>query len=246
MGKIIQRHLKVTLPKRRSIFLWGPRRVGKTYWLKHFFLKPRHHTFIDLLKTDVYFEYVSRPALLRERWSGKLTVIDEIQKVPALLDEVHWLIENRTASFLLTGSSVRKLRKTHSNLLAGRTWRFEMAPLTFYETKGFVLEKVLKSGLLPPHFLSSHPQRDLRAYVANYFKEEIAMESSIRNIPGFTEFLKVAGLTNSEIVSYTNIARESGVSAKIVRHYFDILEDTLFKLSSSSLESFKKTQNHFN
>ena len=225
MGQIIRRHLDISLPKGQSAFLWGPRRVGKSYWLKHCFLRPEHN-FIDLLKSDTYFEYAARPQLLRERWRGQLTVIDEIQKVPPLLDEIHWLIENKAASFLLTGSSARKLRKTHSNLLAGRAWRFEMAPLSLYETQGFHLEKALQTGLLPPHFLSSSPQRDLRAYVSDYLKEEIAAESSVRNIPAFTEFLRVAALTNAELLNYTNIARETGISAKVVRNYFEILEDT--------------------
>ena len=225
MRQIIRRNLNINLPRGQSAFLWGPRRTGKTYWLKHSFLKPSMN-FIDLLKTDVCMEYISRPALLRHRWKGQVTVIDEIQKAPALLDEIHWLIESKSASFLLTGSSARKLRREHSNLLAGRAWRFEMAPLSFYETKGFELEKVLNTGLLPPHFLSSNPLRELRSYVADYLKEEIMAESSIRNIPAFSAFLRTAALTNAELLSYTNIARETGVSAKIVRRYFEILEDT--------------------
>ena len=238
MRQIIKRHLNLSLPPGQSAFLWGPRRVGKTYWIKKSFLRPKHH-FIDLLKTDTYFEYISRPALLRERWKGQLTVIDEIQKVPALLDEIHWLIENKSASFLLTGSSARKLRRSHSNLLAGRAWRFEMGPLSFYETKNFVLAEVLKTGLLPPHFLSSSPLRDLRAYVSDYLKEEIASESSVRNIPAFTEFLRVAALTNSELLNYTNIARETGISAKVVRNYFEILDDTFLGYRLSPWKSSK-------
>ena len=238
MGQIIRRNLKLTLPKGQSAFLWGPRRVGKTYWLKHHFLKPEHH-FIDLLKTDVYFEYASRPALLRERWKGQFTVIDEIQKVPALLDEIHWLIENKSAGFLLTGSSARKLRRAHANLLSGRAWRFEMAPLSFYETKNFILEKALNTGLLPPHFLASSPLKNLRAYVSDYLKEEVALESSIRNIPAFTDFLKTVALTNSELLSYTNVAREIGLSAKVVRNYFEILDDTFLGYRLPSWRSSK-------
>ena len=231
MRKIIQnilaRRLKISLPRGRSAFLWGPRRVGKTYWLKNYFLKKHKHWFIDLLKTDTYFEYISRPALLRERWQkGRLTVIDEIQKAPALLDEIHWLIENKAAGFLLTGSSARKLRQTHSNLLAGRAWRFEMAPLSFYETTGFSLERVLNTGLLPSHFLSDHPLKDLRAYTADYLKEEISAAGAVSNIPAFTDFLRVSALTNAELLNYTNIARETGISAKIVRRYFEILDDS--------------------
>ena len=238
MRQIIRRNLKLSLPKGQSAFLWGPRRVGKTYWLKHHFLKPEHH-FIDLLKTDVYFDYASRPALLRERWKGQFTVIDEIQKIPALLDEIHWLIENKSAGFLLTGSSARKLRRAHANLLSGRAWRFEMAPLSFYETKNFILEKALNTGLLPPHFLSSSAQKDLRAYISDYLKEEIALESSVRNIPAFTDFLRVSALTSSELLNYTNMARETGLSAKVVRNYFEILDDTFLGYRLSPWRSSK-------
>jgi len=238
MGQIIKRNLQIKLPKGQSAFLWGPRLVGKTYWLKHYFLKPEHH-FIDLLKTDVYFDYASRPALLRERFKNQLTVIDEIQKIPALLDEIHWLIENKSASFLLTGSSARKLRKVHANLLSGRAWRFEMAPLSFYETQNFNLEKVLNTGLLPPHFLSRFIQKDLRAYVSDYLKEEIALEASVRNIPAFTDFLRVSALTSSELLNYTNVAREIGLSAKVVRSYFEILEDTFLGYRLSPWRSSK-------
>ena len=136
MGRIIKRYLEVSLPKGRSAFLWGTSPCGQNLLAQKSLFKAGHH-FIDLLKTDVYFEYASRPALLRERWKGQLTVIDEIQKVPALLDEIHWLIENKSASFSFNRLQRRKLKRSHSNLLAGRAWRFEMSPLSFYETKGF-------------------------------------------------------------------------------------------------------------
>ena len=219
--------------------MWGPRRTGKTYWLKKYFLQREHH-FIDLLKTDVYFEYASRPSLLRERWKSQLTVIDEIQKAPALLDEIHWLIENKSASFLLTGSSSGKLKRSHANLLAGRAWRFEMAPLSFYEVEGFSLQKALSYGLLPPHFLSSDPLKDLRAYVADYLKEEIADTARIKNIPAFAEFLRVAALTNAELLNYSNVGREVGISAKVVRNYFEILYDTFLAYRLPPWRSSKK------
>ena len=183
---------------------------------------------LDLLKTDVFAEYAARPALLRERYQNHegLLVIDEVQKIPALLDEVHWLIENRKISFLLTGSSARKLRRGHANLLAGRAWRRQMVPLSYREVDSLDLEQVMASGLLPLHYLSSNPQEDLRAYVADYLKEEIAAEALTQNIPAFSEFLRVAAITSSELIHYTNIARETGVSHKVVRTYFQILEDT--------------------
>ena len=226
MKKIKKRTLELNLPANRSAFLWGPRKTGKTYWIN------RHFTdsvVIDLLKTDIFAEYASRPSLLRERYQeyGRLVVIDEIQMVPDLLNEIHWLIENTGTSFLMTGSSARKLRRRHTNLLGGRAWRYSMTPLTYAETEGFDLEQIMLSGLLPPHFLSSDPVQDLRSYVADYLKEEIAAEAVIRNIPAFAEFLRVAALTSGELLNYTNVARETGVSAKVVRNYFQILEDTL-------------------
>lgn len=226
MDGITERLIRIDLLAGQSAFLWGPRKVGKSYWLrKHFAGQPI--LLIDLLKTDVFAEYVTRPALLRERWTAQLTIIDEVQKVPALLDEVHWLIENRGASFLLTGSSARKLRRGRANLLGGRAWRFEMGPLSIREVKGFDLNRVLRCGLLPPHALSSNYQMDLRAYVSDYLKEEIASEAMTRNIPAFADFLRVAALSNAELINYTNVARECGISAKVVRGYFEILEDTL-------------------
>ena len=209
MAKIVQRLLDLKLPARQSAFLWGPRRVGKSYWIRQNY---PNAPIIDLLKSDVYAEYASRPSLLRERFGAHergLVVIDEIQKIPALLDEVHWLIENTRLGFLLTGSSGRKLRRGHANLLAGRAWRRQMVPLTYLEVDRLDLERIMISGLLPPHFLSSAPIEDLRAYVGDYLKEEIAAEALTQNIPAFAEFLRVAAITSSEILNYTNVGREA-------------------------------------
>lgn len=226
MKRIKDRILDLNLPANRSAFLWGPRKTGKTYWINRHFADS---VIIDLLKTDVFADYASRPSLLRERYQEYRgpVVIDEIQMVPDLLNEIHWLIENTDVSFLMTGSSARKLRRRHANLLGGRAWRYTMAPLTYAETEGFNLELIMVSGLLPSHFLSSDPVQDLRAYVADYLKEEIAAEAVIQNIPAFAEFLRVAALTSGELLNYTNVGRETGVSAKVVRNYFQILEDTL-------------------
>jgi len=226
MKTIKNRVLKIELPPNRSAFLWGPRKTGKTYWVNRHF---PDSILIDLLKSDLFADYASRPSLLRERYQGHtgLIVIDEIQMVPDLLNEIHWLIENADVSFLMTGSSARKLRRGHANLLAGRAWRYTMAPLTWAETEGFDLEQVVISGLLPPHFLSPDPIRDLRSYVADYLKEEIAAEAVTQNIPAFAEFLRVAAISSGELLNYTNVGRETGVSAKVVRNYFQILEDTL-------------------
>ena len=226
MKHIKKRSLRIDLPANRSAFLWGPRKTGKTYWINRYF---GESVLIDLLRTDVFADYASRPSLLRERYQGHedLIVIDEIQMAPDLLNEIHWLIEHSGISFLMTGSSARKLRRGHANLLGGRAWRYTMAPLTYMEIDGFDLEQVVISGLLPPHFLSPNPLQDLRSYVADYLKEEIAAEATIQSIPAFAEFLRVAALTSGELLNYTNVGRETGVSAKVVRNYFQILEDTL-------------------
>ncbi|MDL1872797.1 ATP-binding protein [Deltaproteobacteria bacterium PRO3] len=225
MKSICKRLFELNLPANKSAFLWGPRKVGKSYWIRTHLPEAK---LIDLLQTEVFAEYASRPSLLRERFQNHrgILVIDEVQKIPALLDEVHWLIENKKISFLLTGSSARKLKRGHANLLGGRAWRRQMRPLSIMETEGFDLESAMVSGLLPPHFLSPHPKEELRAYVADYLKEEVAAEALTQNIPAFSEFLRVAAITSSELLNYANVARESGVSPKVVRTYFDILEDT--------------------
>jgi len=153
--------------------------------------------------------------------------------IPDLLNEIHWLIENSDVSFLMTGSSARKLRRGHANLLGGRAWRYTMAPLTYGETKGFDLEQVITSGLLPPHFLSPDPVQDLRSYVADYLKEEIAAEAVAQIVFEAKASQKIHRGHTRELLNYTNVGRETGVSAKVVRNYFQILEDTLlgFRIS---------------
>ncbi|MBW1786060.1 MAG: ATP-binding protein [Deltaproteobacteria bacterium] len=226
MKKIKDRLLQIELPSKKSAFLWGPRKTGKTYWINRHFPGA---ILIDMLKTDVFADFASRPALLRERYQNYqgLIIIDEIQMVPSLLNEIHWMIENTDVSFFMTGSSTRKLRRSHANLLAGRAWRYTMTPLAWCETAGFELTEVFVSGLLPPHYLSSDPMQDLRSYVADYLKEEIAAEAVTMNIPAFSEFLRVAALSSGELLNYTNVGRETGISTKVVRNYFQILEDTL-------------------
>jgi uncharacterized protein len=237
--QIKKRLLEINLPPGKSAFLWGPRKVGKTYWISH---TQSGVEIIDLLKTDTLADYLSRPALLRERYQnhrGKI-IIDEVQKAPALLDEVHWLIENRGISFILTGSSARKLRRGHANLLGGRAWRRTMTPLAYPEIGNFDLEKIMISGLLPPHLLSPDPIEDLRSYIADYLKEEIVAEALTQNIPAFREFLHVAALTSSELLNYVNVGSETGVSHKVVRTYFDILEDTYLGFR---IQPWKKSKN---
>ena len=239
MSKYIRRLLNID--KRYSSFLWGARQTGKSSWIKHNF-NPDEIVLIDLLKTDVFAEYASRPSFLRERFGNteKLIVIDEAQKAPMLLDEVHWMIENKNITFLLTGSSARKLRRGHANLLAGRALRYHLLPFSIIEVGSFELEKAMISGLLPPHFLSDKPTGLIRSYVADYLKEEIAQEAQIQKIPQFSEFLRTAALTSGELLNYNNVARESGVSSKVVRSYFDILETTMLGFRIPSWKSSKK------
>lgn len=231
-----QRLLQLPDLTRQNVFLWGPRKVGKSSWIRK---NLSDVIYIDLLKSDVLSEYASKPSLLRERYQTPLEsssappiVIDEIQKCPVLLDEVHWLIENTPRRFLLTGSSARKLRQQHANLLGGRAWRREMRPLTSAEINTgagecFDVHKAVINGLLPSHYLSDSPTEELRGYVSDYLVEEIAQEGIVRSLPAFSDFLKIAAITNSELLNYTNVAREVGVSTKVVRGYFQILEDTL-------------------
>ncbi len=224
--EILSRILKIDLPPGKSAFLWGPRKVGKSYWIKQ---QLKDVILIDLLKTDVLADYLSRPSLLRERFSDadRLIVIDEVQMAPEILNEVHWLIENKHLSFLLTGSSPRKLKRDQANLLGGRAWRYTMTPLCYPEIANIDIERVMLTGLLPSHLTSPDPIQDFRSYVGDYLKEEIIAHAAVQNIPAFSEFLRVAALTSGELLNYTNIARETGVSAKVVRSYFQILEDTL-------------------
>lgn len=240
MSKIVKRLIDLHLDSGRSAFLWGPRRTGKSYYIRQ---QLPDAVVIDLLKTDVFAEYAARPALLRERHASanRLIVIDEIQCAPELLNEVHWMIENLGTQFLLTGSSARKLRRTHANLLAGRALRHTMCPLAYPEVEGLDLEQVMISGLLPPHFLSRNPRLDLRAYVGDYLKQEISAEAVVRSIPSFADFLHVAALHSGELLNYTNVARESGVSAKTVRAYLEILEDTML---GYRLPPWRKARRH--
>ncbi len=215
--------------RQESCFLWGARQTGKSTLLKELFPgSPRY----DLLLSDEYRRLRTRPSLLREELlaapPGSLpVVIDEVQKIPELLDEVQWLIVNRRARFILCGSSARKLKRNGANLLGGRALRFELFPLTYPEIPDFDLSRALNNGLLPRHYQADHPRGLIEAYVGDYLKEEIAAEALTRNIPAFSRFLESASFSNGEIVNYQNIASECGVSAPTVKQYFSILEDTL-------------------
>ncbi|OPZ27197.1 MAG: hypothetical protein BWZ00_01508 [Bacteroidetes bacterium ADurb.BinA174] len=187
--------------------------------------------YIDLLKSDEFERYNRRPALLREELSllseNELVIIDEIQKIPALLDEVHWLISNHHLRFILSGSSARKLRRSGANLLGGRAIRKHLYPFVSVEIPDFDFVKACNNGMLPRHYLVENPINRLHAYVGDYLQQEIKAEALTRNLNTFTRFMEVAALSNGEILNYNNIASECGVSAPTVKEYFSILEETL-------------------
>lgn len=226
---MFERALQLPLLRKETFFLWGPRQAGKSTLLRASFADA---LWLDLLKSDEFRRYTTRPELLREELAArpdvKAVVIDEVQKVPALLDEVHWLMENRKIGFALCGSSARKVRKGHANLLGGRATRYELFGLSAIElADSFDLTRLLNHGYLPRVFLAERPKRLLQAYVADYLKEEVAAEGLVRNLPAFSTFLEIASLSDTEIINSSTIARECGVSSHTVQSYFEILVDTL-------------------
>jgi len=226
---MLTRSLTLPDPPDESFFLWGPRQVGKSSLLRASYPSTR---VVDLLLTEEYLRYLQQPGLLRDELRdtprGTLTILDEIQKVPALLDEVHWLIENLGLVFALCGSSARKLRRGHANLLGGRAVRYDLLGLVFPEVgEEFDLPRFLNHGYLPRHHLASDPARRIQAYVDDYLKEEVAAEGLVRRLPAFATFLWAAALADTELVSFTNVARECGVSGNTAKEYYQILVDTL-------------------
>jgi len=211
-----------------SLFLWGARQTGKSTLLKTLFPKA---LWFDLLRSDVFERFQRSPVQFRElvlaTASGTVVVVDEIQKVPALLDEIHWLMVNHPIRFVLSGSSPRKIIRSEANLLGGRALRYELYPLIYKEIPDFDLQRALNNGLLPRHYLSDNPKKLLSAYIGNYLRDEIIAEAKIRNIGAFTKFLEAAAFSNGEMVNYTNIASDCGVSAITIKEYFQILDDTL-------------------
>lgn len=221
-----------------SFFLWGARQTGKSTLLK---ARYSDSLWFDLLLTDVFERFHRNPSQLREiilaARPAKPVVIDEIQKIPALLDEIHWLIENTGTRFILSGSSPRKIIRSQANLLGGRALRYELYPLVSSEIPDFDLLRALNTGLLPRHYLSNNTEKLISAYIGNYLRDEIISEARLRNVSNFSRFLEVAAFSNGEMLNYTNIASECGVSAPTIKDYFQILEDTL---TGRFLPSFQK------
>ena len=227
MNRIIQRLLK--LPD-RSFFLFGPRGVGKSTWIS---MKLPNVTSFDLLKSSLFLELSRNPELIEAKIGnlkkGSWISIDEVQKIPQLLDEVHRLIELKGFKFVLSGSSARKLKRGGANLLGGRAITKSLAPFSFKELgNGFNIQRILEWGSLPLVCLAPKEAKDiLLTYVHTYIKEEIREEGIIRKVPPFIRFLEVAGALNGQQVNAENIAREAKIPRSSVDVYFSILEDTL-------------------
>ncbi len=228
---LYKRTLDLDLPQGQSAFLWGPRKTGKSTLLRQQFPgAPR----FDLLDTRLLLDLTRSPWGLAEHLNalGEQTlanpvIIDEVQKVPAILDEVHRLIEDRGIGFVLCGSSARKLKRSHSNMLGGRAWRFRLHPLTSLEIPGFDLLQALNRGLIPQHYDTQQYRRALAGYVDDYLKEEVFDEGLVRNTPAFSRFFDALAFSHGELLNFSNIARDCGVDSKTAREYFQILVDTL-------------------
>jgi len=222
------RLLRLPLGNNDSIFLFGPRGTGKTFWIKKNILDP---IYINLLTFSHYQKLSNQPDALAEFFPPEYkgwVVIDEVQRVPELLNEVHEQIESYGRKFILTGSSSRSLKRKGVNLLAGRALQYHMHPLTAAEMGAdFDSKKALNYGLLPKVQTSQDPKKYLETYVRNYVKEEVFQEALTRNISAFTRFLEVASFSQGQMLNISNIAREVGVERPTITNYFDILDDLL-------------------
>lgn len=228
------------LLQKKSHFLFGPRQTGKTSLIRHSLRGVRSY---DLLDNSVYLSLSQDPGRIAQEINprDKIVVVDEIQRLPVLLNEVHRLIEERGIRFLLTGSSARKLRRGGVNLLGGRARTKYMHPLTYRELKNqFNLFKAIERGLLPSIYLSDDPHADLEAYTGSYLQQEIVAEGVTRNVPAFSRFLKVAALCNGTVVNFTNVSNDAQVPRTTVYEYFEILKDTLLLYELPSWRKSKK------
>lgn len=218
------------LLKQRSFFLLGPRATGKSTLIAQTLGGAKIY---DLLDPELFQRLLREPKLISEETNSKtLVVIDEIQKMPSLLDEVHRLISKRNQTFLLTGSSARKLRRGAANLLAGRAFQAELFPLVSCEIENFNLLSYLNTTGLPEFCCREALASEfLKAYVGTYLKEEIQAESLVRNLPGFSRFLETVALSNGQEIQFSNISSDTGVPVRTLEGYFSILDDTLVGFS---------------
>ena len=228
------------LLQKKSHFLFGPRQTGKTSLIRHSLKGVRSY---DLLDNSVYLSLSQDPGRIAQEINprDKIVVVDEIQRLPVLLNEVHRLIEERGIRFLLTGSSARKLRRGGVNLLGGRARTKYIHPLTYRELGNqFNLFKAIERGLLPSIYLSDDPRADLEAYTGSYLQQEIVAEGVTRNVPAFSRFLKVAALCNGTVVNFTNVSNDAQVPRTTVYEYFEILKDTLLLYELASWRKSRK------
>lgn len=228
---MINRFLKLDDAKTESVFLFGARQTGKTTLLLQLFPNSK---FYDLLETDTYERLRRNPSLLRQELAtatnDDIVIIDEIQSIPELLNEVHWLITRQGIRFILSGSSARKLKRRGVNTLGGRAVRNILYPLTSAEIPDFDVVKAANRGMLPTLYLATNEsqlQKRTQAYVSVYLKEEIAAEALVRKLNAFTRFMEVAAISDGEIVNYSNIAQDCGIDMKTAKEYFSILDETL-------------------
>ena len=241
----IKRALKLPKNPTQSFFLWGPRKTGKSTLLRNIYQGAR---FVDFLETDTYIKYLNEPWQLRKEIEYELEksnlnkklpiIIDEVQRVPLILDEVHLMIEKYKLNFVLCGSSARKVKRGRANLLGGRALRYELFGFSAIELENdFSLEQMLNRGYIPKHYLSNNYKKQIKSYISDYLKEEITAEALVRNIPLFSNFLNSVSLSDGEIVNLSNIARDCGIAVNTVKAYFEILEDTLL---GNFLPAFRK------
>lgn len=228
-----------SLLKKGTFFLFGPRSTGKTFLIKSTLKNVVH---FDLLDDDIYDEFLRRPTSIKEKIKNniKVIVIDEIQKLPKLLDEVHRLIESDKYIFLLTGSSARKLRRDGANMLGGRAKEMQLFPLSWSEITDFNLLKYLNIGGLPRIYTSKEPYEELKAYVKTYLLEEIKAEAFVRNYERFVRFLEVMALSNGHELNYANLANDSGVPPRTIEGHIEVLKDTLMGFELLPFEKTKK------
>ncbi len=236
----IKRNLElVKLLSEKSLFLLGPRQTGKSSYIREQIQTPLSLVY-NLLDKKLLLRLLADPTLLRQEIEVRnlencVICIDEIQKCPDLLDEIHLLIEDRQIRFLLTGSSARKLKRAGTNLLGGRGRMRTMHPFCYQELKkhNFSLEKAMYTGMMPPHYLSANPDEDLDAYTNLYLTEEIAAEGLTRNLPGFSRFLQTIACVNTQLINYTNIGNDIQLPRQTVKLWFQVIIDTLlgFKLT---------------
>ncbi len=223
----------------KSYFLFGPRQTGKTFMIRRQFPTAKYY---NLHETDTFLKFNQAPHRLRQELTSKnkLVIMDEIQKLPLLLDEIQVLIDDQQVRFLLTGSSARALKRKGLNLLGGRARTKRLHPLCYRELAyEFDLVKALDRGLLPSLYFSDSPYEDLQAYVGTYLKEEIAAEAVVRNLPAFSRFLTVAALCNGQMLNYSKIASDAQVPKSTVQEYFHILRDTLL---GDDLPAWRRTE----